>query len=647
MASSGDSVKAYAELSLALSNQEPIQIHSSTNNNNNSDDESHEKKKKKEKVSPPSSENCLLHAQYNNSAYCSPSVCRSTRQRAPTASQGVPGDPSPSSSQEFEESASRGFAERHWKNFKKSLPSGRKMSPVRVTDMRWGWVRKNLLLLITFSGVIVGVGLGLALRAAGPDSTTILLISYPGELFIRMLKLMILPLIIASLISGSASLNAKMNGRIVVRTVLYFIATSLLNAILGVILVVAIHPGSPLFKEALAKEISTAGSTSSNVNILDGFLDLGRNIFPDNLFQASFQQVHTVYDERIVTVRSNLTDGVEEEIPELVRKVKYRAGTNTLGIIVFCLVFGTLLGSLGKKGAIVIDFFSVIDAVILKIVTGIMWLSPLGVASVIMSKILSVENLGTVMSNLGLFIVTVVVGVLIWQWVFQNLIYFLFTHRNPFHFYINLLEPWVTSFATASTAATLPITFRCMNDKCGVDPRISRFVLPIGATVNMDGTALFVSVGTVFIAQMNEIPLGIGEYATIVVTATAASVASASVPSAALVLILIVLTSVNLPAEDVSLLFTIDWLVDRFRTTNNMLGDCYTAAIVEYWSQGELQAMDAETASTENPYPSDVEKAADLTPLESPATEKKMLNSGEIHVEVESTPKESATTTKM
>lgn len=513
--------------------------------------------------------------------------------------------------------------------------------------MRWGWVRKNLLLLITFSGVIVGVALGLALRAAGPDSTTILLISYPGELFIRMLKLMILPLIIASLISGSASLNARINGQIVVRTVLYFLATSLMNAILGVILVVAIHPGSSLFKLALAKEIAAAPNTASNVNILDGFLDLGRNIFPDNLFQASFQQVHTVYNEQTVSIRSNLTDGVDQQITELVRSVKYRAGTNTLGIIVFCLVFGTLLGSLGKKGAVVVDFFSVIDAVILKIVTGIMWLSPLGVASVIMSKILSVDNLGTVMSNLGLFIVTVVVGVLIWQWVFQNLLYFLFTHRNPFHFYFNLLEPWVTAFATASTAATLPITFRCMNDKCGVDPRISRFVLPIGATVNMDGTALFVSIGTVFIAQMNEIPLGIGEYATIVVTATAASVASASVPSAALVLILIVLTSVNLPAEDVSLLFTIDWLVDRFRTTNNMLGDCYTAAIIEHWSQGELHSMDAETTSEENAYPSDVEKAADLTPLESPTADKKMLNNAEIHVEVEVDQKENNSTTKM
>ncbi|ROT60689.1 amino acid transporter 2 [Penaeus vannamei] len=402
-----------------------------------------------------------------------------------------------------------------------------------------------------------------------------------------------------------------MNGRIVVKTVLYFMATSLLNAILGVLLAIAIHPGSPLAKEALSSEITDAGP-SSTVNILDGFLDLGRNIFPENLFQASFQQVHTVYNEQSV-IHENITGtGESEQITELVRTVKYRAGTNTLGIIVFCLVFGTILGSLGKKGAVVVDFFSVIDAVILKIVTGIM-LSPVGVASVIMSKILIVKNLSTVMSNLGLFIVTVVVGVLIYQWLIQNLIYFLCTRRNPFTFYINLLEPWVTSFATASTAATLPITFRCMNDKCGVDPRISRFVLPIGATVNMDGTALFVSVGTVFIAQMNEISLGVGEYATIVVTATAASVASASVPSAALVLIVIVLTAVNLPATDVSLLFTIDWLVDRFRTTNNMLGDCYTAAIVEHWSQKELQAMDAENSTETNP--NDVEKAADLTPL--------------------------------
>lgn len=326
------------------------------------------------------------------------------------------------------------------------------MSPVRVTKMKWNWIRQNLLLILTFSGVICGVGLGFVIRLFEPDKTVILLLAYPGELFIRMLKLMILPLVIASLIAGSASLNAKFNGRIVVRTVCYFLVTSLLNAILGIILAIVMHPGTDFSRKALGEDFGDRRNPNSNVNILDGFLDLGRNIFPDNLFQASFQQVHTVYVASEDGV-SNVTaedEGVEEVLP-LVRKVEYRSGTNTLGIIVFCLVFGTILGSMGKKGAVVVEFFSTVDTVILKIVTGIMWLSPVGVASVIMSKILSMDNLGSVMSSLALFIVTVVVGVMLWQLVFQNLIYFIAIRKNPFSFYFNLLEAWVTSFATAST----------------------------------------------------------------------------------------------------------------------------------------------------------------------------------------------------
>merc|ERR1712013_523510 len=133
--------------------------------------------------------------------------------------------------------------------------------------------------------------------------------------------------------------------------------------------------------------------------------------------------------------------------------------------------------------------------------------------------------------------------------------------------------------------------FRCM-EKNRVDPRISKFVLPIGATVNMDGTALFVTVASIFIAQMNDIPLNAGSYATVVLTSTAASIASASVPSAALVLMLIVLTAIEAPVADVSLLWAIDWFVDRCRTTNNMMGDCYCAAVVEALSRKELDAMD-------------------------------------------------------
>ncbi len=157
-------------------------------------------------------------------------------------------------------------------------------------------------------------------------------------------------------------------------------------------------------------------------------------------------------------------------------------------------------------------------------------------------------------------------------------------------------------------AAALPVTFRCMQENNRVDPRISKFVLPIGATVNMDGTALFVTVASVFIAQMNEVPLDAGKLVTVVLTSTAASIASASVPSAALVLMLIVLTAIDAPYQDVSLLWAIDWFVDRCRTTNNLLGDCYGAAVVEALSKKELERMDREKKA---------EKAEDELDLES------------------------------
>ena len=147
-----------------------------------------------------------------------------------------------------------------------------------------------------------------------------------------------------------------------------------------------------------------------------------------------------------------------------------------------------------------------------------------------------------------------------------------------------------------------------MQENNRVDPRISKFVLPIGATVNMDGTALFVTVASVFIAQMNEVPLDAGKLVTVVLTSTAASIASASVPSAALVLMLIVLTAIDAPYQDVSLLWAIDWFVDRCRTTNNLLGDCYGAAVVEALSKKELERMDREKKA---------EKAEDELDLES------------------------------
>jgi len=436
------------------------------------------------------------------------------------------------------------------------------------------WFKDNLLLFLTFAGVISGFVLGIGLRELELSKETILLLSYPGELFMRLLKLMILPLIIASLITGSASLNAKMNGMVALRTIVYFIVTSLIAALVGLFLVIIVHPGNPEVKTLLG-----SGTTAEKkVDIIDNFLDLGRNLIPDNLFRAAFETAGTKYV-------SNL------EMETLTKVVSYRSGTNTLGIIFFCLTFGTVLGALGKKAQVVVNFFQIIDEVIMKMVSAIMWISPIGISSVICGKILGVANLTSVMSQLGLFIFTVCTGIFLYQFTILQAIYFVFVRKNPFKFWWGLFQAWMTSFATASTAAALPITFRCM-EKNRVDPRISKFVLPIGATVNMDGTALFVTVASIFIAQMNDIPLNAGSYATVVLTSTAASIASASVPSAALVLMLIVLTAIDAPVQDVSLLWAIDWFVDRCRTTNNMLGDAYGAAVVEALSKKELEAMD-------------------------------------------------------
>merc|ERR1712226_1537625 len=283
------------------------------------------------------------------------------------------------------------------------------------------------------------------------------------------------------------------------------------------------------------------------------------------------------------------------------------------GIIFFCLTFGTVLGSIGRKADPVVNFFRIIDEVIMKMVNGIMWISPVGISSVICAKILGVANLSSVMSQLGMFILTACSGIFIFQFVIYQVIYFFFIRKNPFKFWWGMFQSWMTAFATASTAAALPITFRCMDEKNKVDPRISKFVLPIGATVNMDGTALFVTVASIFIAQMNGIDLDAGQLVTVVLTSTAASIASASVPSAALVLMLIVLTAIDAPYQDVSLLWAIDWFVDRCRTTNNLLGDAFGAAVVEALSKKELEAMDVERQKElEKERNADVESAQTL-----------------------------------
>lgn len=198
-------------------------------------------------------------------------------------------------------------------------------------------------------------------------------------------------------------------------------------------------------------------------------LSSNRNIFPDNIFQAAFQSAFTNYAPKALPFGSNATDilsqeaqklisananpvaELKEEEAEMVRVIQYRSGTNTLGIVFFCLAFGTILGTIGEKGQVIINFFSAIFEVIMRmVILTCMWLSPIGIASVIAGKILDVENLSLIISQLLLFIVTVASGVFFYQFIVLQLIYFLIVKKNPFKFYTELAPPLMLSLATAS-----------------------------------------------------------------------------------------------------------------------------------------------------------------------------------------------------
>lgn len=216
----------------------------------------------------------------------------------------------------------------------------------------------------------------------------------------------------------------------------------------------------------------------------------------------------------------------------------------------------------------------------------------------IAGKILEMDDLAVMGGQLGMYTLTVIVGLLIHALCILPLLYFIVTHRNPWVFIGGLLQALITALGTSSSSATLPITFKCLEENNGVDRRITRFVLPVGATINMDGTALYEALAAIFIAQVNNYELDFGQIITISITATAASIGAAGIPQAGLVTMVIVLTSVGLPTEDITLIIAVDWFLDRLRTTTNVLGDSLGAGIVEHLSRRELDAQDCEMGNS-------------------------------------------------
>ncbi|KAJ4947897.1 hypothetical protein JOQ06_009928 [Pogonophryne albipinna] len=452
-------------------------------------------------------------------------------------------------------------------------------------------IMKNMVLTLTILGVFLGSISGMLLRHISPlPPEVIMIIAFPGEILMRMLKMLILPLVVSSLVTGLAGLDAKSSGRLGTRAMVYYMSTTVIAAVLGVILVLAIHPGNPKMRAGLGQ-----GKKNGDVSSVDAFFDLIRNLFPENLVQACFQQIQTVITK--VPVPTNRTKAPPQFTVK--RTLQFKSGMNVLGLIGFFVAFGVIMGKMGERAKLMLDFFNVLNEIVMRLVGAIMWYSPFGIACLICGKIISIADLEVVARQLGMYMVTVIVGLIIHGGIFLPLIYFVIVRENPWTFFMGIFQAWVTALGTASSAGTLPVTFRCLEENLGIDKRVTRFVLPVGATINMDGTALYEAVAAIFIAQMNGIHLDWGQIVTVSMTATLASVGAASIPSAGLVTMLLILTAVGLPTQDISLLVAVDWLLDRFRTSVNVVGDSYGAGIVYHLSKHELDLYDQQARMEE------------------------------------------------
>ncbi|MCB2229145.1 dicarboxylate/amino acid:cation symporter [bacterium] len=364
-------------------------------------------------------------------------------------------------------------------------------------------------------------------------------ISFLGTIFLNALKMIVVPLIVASMIVGVASLgDVRKLGRTAGYTFLYYLTTTALSVIVGLVMVNLLQPGTGV--EQLGSDVSDIVAKGEGKTLVDVIVGL----IPSNVVKAA-------------------------------------AEGDILPLIFFSLLFGGILTSLGKKGRPVIEFFESLNLAIMKLVTLVIYFAPIGVLAII-GEIVARErdSVQDLLSRLGMYTLTVVIALLIHAVITLPILLRIFAKRSALSYFTNMGQALATAFSTASSSATLPLTMELVEQRNKVDSRAASFVLPLGATINMDGTALYEAVAALFIAQVYGIDLSLGQQIVIFLTATLASIGAAGIPHAGTVMMVLVLKAVELPLEGIGFIWAIDWFLDRCRTTVNVWGDSIGAAIV-------------------------------------------------------------------
>ncbi|UCE24675.1 MAG: cation:dicarboxylase symporter family transporter [Candidatus Zixiibacteriota bacterium] len=392
------------------------------------------------------------------------------------------------------------------------------------------------LLLATLAGIILGGLFGYYL----PD--VMLSLSFVGQLFVNALRIVAIPVIIAGIVVGVAALaNIGRVNRAVGRTLLYFIATGAIAVVIGFVLVELIQPGAGISTADAVMPVEINRVTSVSIQ------QLLSSILPENLMAATGQG-------------------------------------QFLGLIIFSLFFGGALIVLGQKGTAVVDFFRVVNDVALRLVHLLMYVAPIGLLSLVATAVAqNVHSARPILSSVGMFSLTIIAGFVVHGLIVLPLALKILGNR-PFWGYLSGTAPALaTAFGTASPAATLPVTYDCVTEKCKVDNRAGALTLPLGAMINMNGTGMYLVIAAFFCAQAFGIELSLIQIAVAVLVAFLLSLGATLVPGMSLMVLAVVLFSANFPAEayaGIGLVLVVDWFFDRLRSVLNVWSDTVGAAVI-------------------------------------------------------------------
>jgi proton glutamate symport protein len=367
-------------------------------------------------------------------------------------------------------------------------------------------------------------------------------VTWMGDIFLRALKMIIIPLIVTSIVSGVSNIGSAQNlGRLGMKTIAYYVTTSLMAILVGLALVNLLSPGAGA-DLGLKKEVENLGIASDSLgNIL-------LRMIPENIFQAF-------------------------------------ASADMLAIIFFSIIFGFFLTRVDDYYKTkLIDLFNGGFQVMMKITMFVIRFAPFGifgiVAGVVAEQAADRAALFGLLESMGLYMSAVLLGLMFHGIITLPLLLRFIGGINPWLHFKAMTTPLITAFSTSSSSATLPLTMEAVENRSGVSNKVTSFVLPLGATINMDGTALYECVAAMFIAQAYGVELTLLQQGIVVITALLASIGAAGIPMAGLVMMTVILTAVGLPLEGVGLILAVDRILDMCRTTVNVWSDSCGATII-------------------------------------------------------------------